>query len=51
MILYCPDCNSIVGKTEETMPQGTKIEKKCQKCGKVCNFFVRYKAISNKSRR
>lgn len=51
MILYCPECNSIVGKTEETIPQGTKIEKKCQKCGKNCHFFIQYKAISDKNSR
>jgi len=49
MILYCPSCNAIVGKTDETLPQGAKIEKECPRCGKKCAFHVQYKAVRDRN--
>lgn len=49
MLLYCHKCNSLVDKIlDETHPQGSLIERKCQKCGTQNRFYVQYKAIIDK---
>lgn len=46
MLLYCPKCQNLVDKTEDVRKDGERIEKKCQRCGTLVSYFVKYKAIS-----
>lgn len=46
MLLYCHDCNNLIGKiVDETLAQGSTIERKCARCGHENRYYVQYKAI------
>lgn len=46
MLLYCPECQNLVDKVEETKEEGAIIYRKCEKCGKFVSFYIKYKACS-----
>jgi len=46
MFLYCPNCQNLIEKTQEGRREGDTIEKRCNRCGKIISFFVKYKAFS-----
>lgn len=50
MNLYCPKCQNLIEKIDETMAEGKELNRMCQRCEKLLNFVVKYKVIESTKR-
>jgi len=46
MFLYCPKCQNLIEKGNETHNEGDIIIRYCDKCKKSIEYYVKYKVIS-----
>ena len=47
MLLYCPNCQNLIEKTNDSKNEGETIVKKCSRCEKIISFYIKYKAYSS----
>lgn len=47
LFLYCPKCNNLMDKINETVDQGGILQRKCNRCNAEVRFLVKYKALSS----
>ena len=47
MLFYCPKCQNLIDKNDESRNDGEIVVFECQKCGNETSYYIKYKAISN----
>lgn len=50
MNLYCPKCQNLIEKIDETMNDGKELDRMCQRCAKKTVFVVKYRATATKDK-
>jgi DNA-directed RNA polymerase subunit M/transcription elongation factor TFIIS len=46
MLLYCPKCQNLIDKTDDTKTDGETVVYECQKCQNKVSFYIKYVAKS-----